>query len=123
MTNSARLRRLADTHEERAEVADALDGEVAVAYHLTRAEELRIEAARIEADGTDSSDATEQSLALYVAQAEATRELLDKHAPDTTGNLQTRLAQVFARGVTGKDGETFSQQTPMTAPPQHPEKL
>ena len=39
--------------------------------------------------------ATEQSLGLHVAQADAIRELLDKHAPNTTGNLQTRLAQVL----------------------------
>jgi hypothetical protein len=43
-----------------------------------------------------ASDATKQALELYVVQAEAIRDLLDKHAPQATGNLQTRLAQVFA---------------------------
>lgn len=45
-----------------------------------------------------NTDATEQSLGLYAAQAEAIRELLDQHAPHTTGNLQARIAQ--ALGVT-----------------------
>lgn len=39
--------------------------------------------------------ATEQALGLYAVQADAIKELLDKHAPHTSGNLQTRLAQVF----------------------------
>lgn len=42
-------------------------------------------------------EATEQSLGLYAAQASDIKDLLDKHAPDTTGNMQTRLAQVFER--------------------------
>lgn len=44
--------------------------------------------------------ASEQALGLYAAQAEAIRELLDKHAPNTIGNILDRLAQVLQR-----DGE------------------
>lgn len=40
-------------------------------------------------------DATEQSLGLYAEQAEAIRDLLDKHAPRTTGNLLARVAQAL----------------------------
>jgi hypothetical protein len=47
-------------------------------------------------------DGTEQSLGLYAEQAEAIRKLLDEHAPNTTGNLQTRIAQVL--GANGPDG-------------------
>jgi hypothetical protein len=43
-------------------------------------------------DGVTDTDATEQSLGLYAAQAEAIRELLDQHAPHTAGNLQARIA-------------------------------
>jgi hypothetical protein len=46
-----------------------------------------------------ADDSTEQALALYAEQADAIRQLLDKHAPDTTGNLQSRIAQVFLRGA------------------------
>lgn len=42
-------------------------------------------------------EGTEQSLGLYAVQADAIRDVMDKHAPETTGNLQTRLAQVFER--------------------------
>lgn len=42
------------------------------------------------------ADSTEQALGLYVEQAEAFKELLDKHAPHTTGNLKTRLAQALS---------------------------
>lgn len=45
--------------------------------------------------------ATEQALGLYAEQAEVIRELLDKHAPNTTGNLQARLAQVLQRKPDG----------------------
>lgn len=41
-----------------------------------------------------ATDATEQSLGLHAEQADAIRELLDEHAPFTTGNLQTRVAQL-----------------------------
>lgn len=41
------LRLLADLHEENADVAEALDGEVAVAYRMTRAT-LLMQAARLQ---------------------------------------------------------------------------
>lgn len=43
-----------------------------------------------------AAGAAEQAFDLYVQQAEAIRDLLDKHAPETTGNLQTRLAAVLS---------------------------
>ena len=39
-------------------------------------------------------------------QAEAIRELLDKHAPHTIGNLQSRVEQVLTNGVTLVDSQT-----------------
>ena len=62
------------------------------------------------ARGAALGDATEQSLGLYAAQADAIRELLDKHAPFTTGSLQVRVAQLClcivpdAAGVAPVDG-------------------
>jgi hypothetical protein len=47
------------------------------------------------------NDAAAQSIDLYAVQAEAIRELLDRHAPDTAGNLQTRLEQVLNAGDRG----------------------
>ena len=41
--------------------------------------------------------AAQQSWELHIYQADAIRELLDLHAPETEGNLQTRIAQVFAQ--------------------------
>lgn len=41
----------------------------------------------------------QQSWELHIEQADAIRELLDLHAPETKGNLQMRLAQVFAQSA------------------------
>jgi hypothetical protein len=42
-------------------------------------------------------ESTAQSLGLYAVQADAILEVLDKYAPKTTGNLQTRISQVCER--------------------------
>jgi hypothetical protein len=70
-------------------------------------------------------DAALQSWELHLAQAAEIRELLDIHAPETEGNLQTRLAQVFAQPAQDIDywyfryHETLNKLNSVLAQPEH----
>lgn len=84
-----------------------------VTFHPDGAQTVSVDCVEVRPASATLAGAAQQSWELHLEQAAAIRELLDLHAPETKGNLQTRLAQVFALPVqpTIKQSLTVAEQS------------